>query len=213
MIKRVTFETQDGVTIAGDLYKGDSRFALLLHAMPETKESWRVFAEVLSKKGFTVLAIDERGHGESTMGGRLDYRRFTPEEQQAKQWDVEAAFDYLQTLGAREETTVVVGASIGANLALRFLADHPKSPVAIALSPGLDYRGVKTLEAVKHLALDQQIIIVASTDDEESYKDSQTLVSARSAQVTGIFYENSGHGTAMFKNQPGLIDQLLSYLP
>ena len=212
-MERVTFQTQDKVTIVGDLYDGGSRFAILFHMMPETKESWRDFAEALVQKGYTVLAIDERGHGESTMGGALDYRKFSDEEQQAKRFDVEAAFAYMELLGAQEETTVVIGASIGANFALRFLAEHPKSPVAIALSPGLDYRGVKTKDAVEHLSLSQKAIVVASTDDPESYKDTQVLVSSRPSQVTGVFLEKSGHGTQMFLKQPMLIDQLLTYLP
>lgn len=213
MAKRVIFQTQDGVTIVGDQYDGGSRFAILLHMMPETKESWRDFAEALVQKGYTVLAIDERGHGESTMGGALDYRKFSDEEQQAKRFDVEAAFAYMELLGAKEETTVVIGASIGANLALRFLTEHPKSLVAIALSPGLDYRGVETKDAVEHLESSQRAIVVASADDLESFEDAKVLVSARPSQVTGIFLEKSGHGTQMFSKQPTLIDQLLTYLP
>ncbi len=207
------FQTQDGVTIVGDQYDGGSRFAILLHMMPETKESWRDFADALVKKGYTVLAIDERGHGESTMGGTLDYRKFSDEEQQAKRFDVEAAFMYVQTRGAKEETTVVIGASIGANLALRFLSEHSKSPVAIALSPGLDYHGVKTRDAVEHLALSQKAIVVASTDDPESYSDTQVLVSVCPSQVMGLFFQDLGHGTRMFEAQPALMDQLLFYLP
>ncbi|MBI4457918.1 alpha/beta fold hydrolase, partial [Candidatus Uhrbacteria bacterium] len=164
----VAFTTSDGVTIAGSLFIGPAGgpAALLLHMMPKTKESWAPLAEALVGAGFgSVLAIDLRGHGESLRQGdrRLDYKNFSDAEHQAKMLDVEAAVEWLmKERGARLDRAVIVGASIGANLAIRFAADHPEVPAVAALSPGLDYRGVTTADAVARLRPKQAFFLAAS---------------------------------------------------
>ena len=85
MPKKITLTTEDNIEIVGNYIEGiDQRFAILLHMMPATKESWDVWIEKLVSFGYSCLAIDERGHGESTMGGTLRYPEFTDQEQQDK---------------------------------------------------------------------------------------------------------------------------------
>src|SRR3989338_9524623 len=119
MEEYVSFITGDGVEIAGIYRPGDGeKFAILLHMMPATKESWEAFTSILSEMGYASLAIDARGHGESTMNGTLDYQTFSDKQHQAKIDDVEAALTFLKDHGAAEEEVIVMGASIGANLAI-----------------------------------------------------------------------------------------------
>jgi esterase len=47
---------------------------ILLHGMGGTRELWRPIAASL-QKNFTLMAVDQRGHGESQ---RVDYENFTP---------------------------------------------------------------------------------------------------------------------------------------
>lgn len=211
-MEKVSFVTSDGVTIVGNLYKADGqRFAILLHMMPSTKEGWEAFAQKLVAEGYTCLAIDERGHGESTMGGTLNYREFTNDQQQAKMLDAKAAFAYLQTLGASAENTTVIGGSIGSNLAINFLAEHPAMKKAVALSPSLDYHGVKTAESIKHLADGQQLLIVTSDDDSESHDDSQQMQALNSDHVDLINLSGAGHAEHML-DRPALVQQIIDWL-
>ena len=46
--------------------------ALLLHGFPEISFSWRKILPLLSKEGFRVIAIDQRGYGK-TLGGSKKY--------------------------------------------------------------------------------------------------------------------------------------------
>lgn len=214
MSEKVSFITSDGVEIAGLLCRGQGqKFAVLLHMMPATKESWSVWQEKLAAAGYTSLAIDERGHGESVMGGRLDYKKFSEAEQQAKIHDVEAAFEYLKKAGAAEENTVVVGASIGANLAIEFLQEHPSMKFAVALSPGLNYRGVLTEPYISSLNEGQKVILVASDDDEESYEAVKRLNEIEPEQTVLIEQSGLGHGTRMTDASPELIDEVIKLLP
>jgi alpha-beta hydrolase superfamily lysophospholipase len=216
MAERVVFTTQDGVEIVG-AYRAAGRplgAALLLHMMPATKESWDAFAALLQERGISSLAIDLRGHGESVRRGaeRLDYKAFTDADQQAKRLDAEAASAWL---AGREGASpkLVVGASIGANLAIRYAASHPETRACLALSPGLDYRGVTTEEAVRGLAAGQGLMLAASEEDEYAFASMQSLMSVGSAaeRLTRDL-RGAGHGTAMFDRDPAFMREAADWL-
>lgn len=214
MSEKVTLKTEDGVDIVGDFYDaGESKFAILLHMMPATKESWKPFAEKLLDAGYSSIAVDERGHGESTMGGALDYQAFDPHEQQEKIRDVNAAFEFLKAKGATVENTVAIGASIGANLAIQFQHSHSKLPMAIALSPGLDYQGILTKPLVSDLSPGQEAILVASQEDARSAEAIQELNTANPQQTRVYLFDHLGHGTQITEAKPSFIDELISLLP
>jgi len=214
MSERVILTTSDGVEIIG-VYSpaAGEKFAILLHMMPATKESWDPFVEKLLVAGYDCLTIDERGHGESTAGGTVNYRNFTDAEQQAKILDLEAAFEFLQTKGAVKENTIVIGASIGANLAIQFLAEHPGMSLAVALSPGLNYHGVETEGRIKTLREGQKVLMVTSDDDAESFYDAKALAKANPLQTKLIERKDIGHGTNMTDKEPILVDEIVQQLP
>ncbi|MBI5793717.1 alpha/beta hydrolase [Candidatus Uhrbacteria bacterium] len=214
MPDRVTMTTTDGVEIVGSFVRNnDQKAAILLHMMPADRTSWSSFAKALNGIGYASLAIDERGHGESTMNGTLNYKNFTDEQQQAKILDVEAALAYLEGEGFSKENIVVVGASIGANLAIEELTRHPELPIALALSPGLDYRGIKTDELVTKLQPSQKVILVASDEDRESYKSILKLHELNPTFTTLIERSGIGHGTDMIDADPSLLKDLIERLP
>lgn len=215
MPERVTFSTVDQVPIVG-LYQRteQKKFAVLLHMMPATKESWASWQTKLAAAGYGSLAIDERGHGESTNGGMLDYRSFTDAEQQAKILDVNAALQFLTGQGAAESNTVVIGASVGANLAIEFLQQHPNVKTAVALSPGLNFRGILTEPLIQNLSAGQHVILVASDDDPQQTLEAAERLHALNPDQTTVLSEHGlGHGTAMTDADPDLIDQLIKLLP
>ena len=64
----VTFDTADGGRIQAHLYESADRGVVLAHGAVFNKESWAPQAERLAAAGYTVLAIDFRGYGESVGG-------------------------------------------------------------------------------------------------------------------------------------------------
>lgn len=214
--KKIFFRTDDSVLIYGNWRDaGKKSLAVLcLHMMPATKESWSEFQEKLFDKGYSSLAIDLRGHGESIngLGARLDYKEFSNSEHAAKIKDVAAAVSWMLKNGAETEKIVLIGASIGANLAIQFLAEHPDIPGAAALSPGLDYKGIVTMPLAKALARKQSLFLSASDDDPESYNAVQKLNEISLAKTKLRLFHNSGHGTNMFKTEPHLMDELIDWL-
>lgn len=214
MSERIILQTSDGIEVIG-LYRdsGQKKFAVLLHMMPATKESWNSFAEKLLKTGYASLAIDERGHGESTMNGKLNYKNFSDEEQQAKRLDVEAAIAFAKEKGFTENQIVVIGASIGANLAIQTLVEHKNISTAVALSPGLDYHGVLTEPAIGNLGANQKVILVASDDDSESFESVKVLHKQKPEQTILIECFGIGHGTQMIETDKSLVDEIIAFIP
>ena len=214
MPKHVEFTTSDNIKIVGDLYPGaNQKFAILLHMRPSTKEGWKVFATKLVEKGMTVLAIDQRGHGESTMDGALNYENFTEEQSRAKILDVEAAFEYLKTMGATEESTVVIGGSIGANLAIQFLQMHSAMKKAVALSPGLNFCGITTEDKVAKLQDRQKVLVVVSDDDQYTdHNVAEKLKAIKPECVETLLLHGLGHAEKMFDVDPSLMDRIIVWV-
>jgi len=208
----VLLESNDGVRIAGAFYAADQLRgrALLIHMMPATKESWSAFAYALAGRGIACLAIDLRGHGASD-GGPDGYRRFSDAEHQAKRLDVEAALAWLRGKGTGPLR--VAGASIGANLAIRAAMEHDDVAACLALSPGLEYRGVTTADAVAQMREGQRLCIAVSSEDAQSAEGVATLeTTATAARLEVHRLTDAGHGTAMLERDATFFDEAVAWL-
>ena len=225
MNKRVELKTEDGAVIIGDYYRAESdRGVLLLHMMPSDRKSWTVFAGKLQEApvvesaafttgqaGFQVLAIDFRGHGES-QGGPEGYKKFSDAEHQASCLDVEAAAEFFKSKGVAE--LHLVGASIGANLSLQYLAEHQDTRSAILLSPGLDYRGVITAPFMGKIRPEQGVYLAAAEDDGYSRDTVVELAKSMTQDEKRILkvFSSGGHGTRLFEAHPEFTDELVKWL-
>ena len=213
--REVTFDTADGFTIHGTLYAGKLPKAVLcLPMLGRTRSTYADLAGKLQEDGFWVLAIDLRGHGESLMqaGTKHEVADFKPTDFLAMDRDLDAALKFL-----RKETkvsaggTAIVGASIGANLALRYAAAHPGIKALVLLSPGYNFRGLATLDVIKKLG-GVTILFAAGTDDAYSADTVREL-----SKLTGVSKDvdllaNAGHGTTMFEKSAGFLDRVAKWL-
>jgi alpha-beta hydrolase superfamily lysophospholipase len=212
MKKTVNFQTKDDVKIVGDFFDAKSRKSiLLLHILPGDRNDFDEFAEFLWQKGYNVLNIDERGHGDSEAwpGEMGSWQEFTQADFDKMIYDVEAASQWLKAKSPENELAVI-GGSIGANLALLYGAKaQPK--IVVALSPGLDYHGVKTEIASRNYR--QNLLIVASRDDIYSFASSEKLLAiSKASRKEFIRYEDAGHGTRLFDTEPELKQRILDFL-
>jgi pimeloyl-ACP methyl ester carboxylesterase len=115
--EHVSFSTQDGWIIHGDLYGTGDRAIVLAHGGRFEKGSWEKQALVLVKAGFRALAIDLRGFGLSKDGPQSARSDF------GSPLDVLAAVRYLREKGAKNVS--VVGASMGGDAAAEAMAAAP----------------------------------------------------------------------------------------
>jgi len=210
--KVVAFQTKDKVKIIGDFYNANSKKSIiLLHILPGNRHDFDEFLEILFQQGYNVLNIDERGHGDSEAwpGEIGSWQEFTQADYDKMIYDVEAAVDWLKNKIPEADFTII-GGSIGANLALLYGAKaQPK--VVIALSPGINYKGIKTEIASRNFR--QNLLIVASRDDNYSFESSERLFEiSAAAKKEFIKYEDAGHGTRMFNSEPELKQRILDFL-
>ena len=196
--------TEDGVRIRGTYYRPaeiNVPGIVLLHMLGRNRDDWATFAGKLQNAGYGVIAIDLRGHGDS--GGKRDWAKMVN--------DVAAATGFLRSQPEIDpQRIVIVGASIGANVAINYAAhDSAISGVAL-LSPGLDYRGVKTENAVREYAA-RPLFIAASQEDGYAAQSSQKLATLAQGPHTLLILENQGHGTQMLGKDNGLEDALFQW--
>lgn len=191
--QRVSFRTDDGVTIAATWYEPSSRPApavVLVHMLQRSRRDWDGLASRLAAAGIGALAIDLRGHGESSPSAAAEASGYADLVQ-----DVRAARRFL---GSRPDVIPsrigIAGASLGANLAALAAADGAFASVAL-LSPSLDYRGLRIEAAVRKYG-SRPMLLVSSDDDPYARR------SALDLQKTGASREllslvGAGHGTNM----------------
>jgi pimeloyl-ACP methyl ester carboxylesterase len=100
---------------------------LVLHGYGMMKESMAPWAFVLAQAGFRVVALDLRGHGQST-GERIAFGKY-------ETTDLRQALDYLMAHGLCDERVGVLGLSYGATLALNWAARDPRVRTVVAIAP------------------------------------------------------------------------------
>ena len=218
-MEEVIFQTEDKVLIFGNWITPEApkAAALLLHMMPADKNSWSMLQDELRKRNIASLAIDLRGHGKSIKKGdeTLDYTAFSDFEHQDSSKDIEASLHFLKKKGFDAGQIIMIGASIGANLALQTMIRNPEMPAAVLLSPGENYRGIETYSLADELKPEQALLAAGSAgDDQKSHDAARTIVEKAPSQKKEFkSYTSAGHGTNIFQqdqNLPGFIADWVS---
>ncbi len=140
-----------------------------------------------------ILAIDARGHGESTNLG-------TWEDFQYEDWigmgtDVKQAKKYFKDNYPTADEYYVVGASIGSTAAI--LAGEQENDITkiAMLSPGIEYKGVNIEDEVDNYV---HPLFVAYTAGDGYSASSASQINSISSKATLESYPGSSHGTDMF---------------
>jgi len=114
----------DGVSLHARDWGGEGAPLVLLHGLASNARIWDGVARHLAGAGLRVLALDQRGHGESEQpAAGYDFATVCR--------DLEAA---LHALGVRRPT--LAGHSWGANVALQFAAERAGAVAGLALVDG-----------------------------------------------------------------------------
>jgi alpha-beta hydrolase superfamily lysophospholipase len=203
----VTLLSLDGTLLAGQLYEAVSRPApgvVLIHMLSRSKADWDDLAEDLADTGITALAIDLRGHGAS--GG-------APGPLTDRVQDVRAAAQWLAARPSiRPDALGLVGASLGANLALLAAVDAPVVRVVASVSPSLDYRGVLIGPDVMRKLGNRAVWLAASTEDPFSLRTLKDLTAAPEAPRQQQLSTVAAHGTNLLMADPALARGLVDWL-
>ena len=196
----------DGLVLNGTLYGSFVRPAPGVLILARDRTAWGELVLRLQARGYAVLLVNLRGYGAT--GGTVDWT--------LAQDDTRAALSqFVQLPGIAAGHMTVIGAGIGANLALGACADDVACGGAILLSPGLDYLSITTADAIARLG-QRPVLIITSENDDNNPADSLTLDSMARGDHQLIIYpaqqDGAGHGAALLTAQPGLPDTLVNWL-
>ena len=204
--RAVQLRASDGVALAATVYDAPSVPApavVLVHMLTRTKEDWRPFAERLQAAGFTAVAMDLRGHGRSEGASA---------PASAMALDVQAALTWLAGRPDMGSGAVgIVGASLGASLALLAAADAPGVRAVAMLSPALDYRGVRIDAAARKYGA-RPLLLVASSEDPYALRTLRALAGkdqpGRELRVSAVV----AHGSHLLERDADLAAALVDWL-
>jgi pimeloyl-ACP methyl ester carboxylesterase len=208
--QRVAFRSDDGVQLAGTWYEPSPRpgpAVVMVHMLNRSRREWEGAAQRFASEGIGALAFDLRGHGEaggrSTASGEPDYAPMV--------LDVKAARRHLaQRSDVQQGRVGLVGASIGANLAVLEAAADPTIASLALLSPSADYRGLRIEAAIKKLGT-RPVLLIASDDDPYALRSARELQKAGGGPRELLVVKGAGHGTAMLTRDPDLVRALVDW--
>ncbi|MBI5931976.1 MAG: alpha/beta fold hydrolase [Chloroflexi bacterium] len=207
--QKIELEASDGLVLVGDFYRPASEepvpAVILFHMRQGRRQDWEKLLPVLvDDYGIAVLNVDMRGHGET--GSTADWEK--------AETDVQTWIDWLRAQeGINPDAISLIGASIGSNLAIRGWANDPAIRTAVALSPGLDYFGVTTADAVEANA-DRPLMLVASRSDRPSGGDVVDLFNLTTGDSLVRLLDGSQHGTQILsgKNADWLMQAIVQWV-
>ena len=204
----VQLQTADGIQLhaSHEPVEGADKAVLLVHGERRTRNDWKFLQGKLQHSGFSTLAVDLRGHGDSQPVGVPPLPDTT---YQAMAADVEAGLAYLREQGATQ--IMLVGADLGANLVLTVGAQAQDATNAVLLSPGLKIHGIRADAALKAWG-ERSVLFVVSNDDPYSAKSALLLdAQARGPKHLEI-YTGAGKGATMLNREPACEGLVMSWL-
>ncbi len=202
----VVLTTSDGYQIHGTYLPHQNARAsiLLIHMLGRNRSDWKDFANFLERSGYKSLAIDLRGHGESQSekGGKKNWKDLSKRDFKRMVEDVDSAYRFLKEKG-ENKPIFIIGASIGANLALIYTSQHPEVSGAILLSPGLTYHDIKIARYASQYKA-RPLLLVVAQDDEYSLMSTRYLMDLVKTEDKMLkeYPTGAGHGTQIFDFKP-----------
>jgi alpha/beta superfamily hydrolase len=202
---QVTFQTEDGIQIAGTMYGAGEIAVILAHqGTPDADQtSWQPFVPQLVENGFTVLTFDFRGRGDSQgtlVTGKLIY-------------DLQAALQFLRERGY--EKIICVGASMGGTTCMRATLDGDiLGLVVLASTFNIGKPTAVTSGEMAGLTI-PKLFIVADKDNLSVVLETRQMYDRSPEPKQFINYPDlHEHGTDLFKTSVGddLKNSILQFL-
>ena len=202
--KPMQLTTSDGQQLQGNMTGRGTHGVLLIHGRNSSGAAWKLFAEKLVAKGYRVLALDLRGHGESSTATANDDSVFP-----LMVHDLQAGLKALKTY--KVKSISIVGADIGANLALHAAAEESVVTNVALLSPGINIKGILASAPISKMG--ERPVLLAASEQDNYAKRSVTFLSSKAPGIKQlILSEGDANGIRMMDEDPGLEDSVLNWV-
>jgi dienelactone hydrolase len=201
----VAFRLADGRMLSGLWMEAQNRPApavVLVPMLGRSHDEWHATAQRLSEVNISALAIDLPGT--APPGGPAELTRWHEA--------VRAAVAYLasQPADVQPGAIGVLGASLGANLALVDAVEDPGIASLALVSPSLDYRGVR-IDSLMAKYGSRPALLVASVHDPYAARSVRALAQDTSGAREVRWSSIPGHGTILLSRDPELVAAVVEW--
>lgn len=185
----VTFDTEDGATINGELY-GTGRTAVIFSVMGNCKPGWREFAQLTAAQGYMALTYQWRGCKANSVDQAL-IQEFLE--------DTRAAIAFVREQGA--EKVILVGASLGGCASAKLAVESQASGlVVLASPPSISQWGFEIEPADLNTNI-PKLFITAENDNIVPADSTRALYDLAAEPKEWQTYPGSAHGTDLFEGE------------
>ena len=191
--RKLTFMTEDKLTVTADLYLYDAGapYIILFHQENSSRGEYREIAPKLLKMGFNCLAVDLRSGKECNFvqnetAALAQKSNLTATLLDAEK-DIRAAMDYIEKTAIKNQY-ILFGSSFSASLAMKIANQNKRAVAVIAYSPGEYFSPVKVTDWLKDF---NKLLYISSTKREQPFVTE--LVKDIPSQFLTI-YQPSGEG-------------------
>ena len=222
--KDIRVRAKDGFNIAATFtypkIKGQKEYGtvILLHSLGYNSQWWEDLPQLLLNKGYAVLAIDLRGHGNSVYNSRLakiSWKNLKNSGYAKYPDDIMAVIEEIKkenTSKAFFKNWAIVGADIGASagvLAADKMDIHPKT--ILMISPVVESKGLYIPVSIAHLD-GVDFLAILGTDDNISKDAYNYLKKFAQNQFLELTSESKTTGMMMLKNDEGLANFITEWI-
>jgi pimeloyl-ACP methyl ester carboxylesterase len=200
---QVSLKTTDGVPLVAQVNGEGVHGVVLVHEESRSSSDWTYLSEKLGQLGYHVISVDLRGHGKSSPGGLPD------EDYSLMITDVGAGAQWLRSNGA--DRIVMIGAGLGANLALNAAGNDEGISGIGLLSPGLNIKGVKVSRALTAYG-SRPLLLAAGSNDTSGTRAAQAIADNASGESELHVLSSAGVGVRMLNRSADPEGLLLLWL-
>jgi dienelactone hydrolase len=213
-LSEVTFQTEDGWTIYGNLRVPDTAAGnklaavILLHSGLSDRNVYSDLEVALAKSGLAVLNIDWRGNGKST--GKGKYFELPRAERDKAYLDALAAVTFLARQPNIDGSRIgILGTVIGAKHAMAAAAEEPRIKTAVVLT------GYIPTEKEKAYFTTQSVPVLYVTSAGHRPVTKALAEMAKLTKEKGselIIYDGGAIGYQLFKLQDDLLPRVVQWM-
>lgn len=193
--RQFSFTTDDGLDLEARIWGDGDSYVILAHMRPADMTSWFDFARLLADEGYTALAFNFRGYGQSESD---DQAEFSVAE------DVRAAINAANESGAEE--VFVVGASMGGTGAVVAAASNDIAGIVTLSAPDV----FEEVDAVSWADdVEAPMLLIAADDDGTAAEDALAIAAASNQEPEVVVLSGGQHGTNLFAEHNDELTRLI----
>lgn len=214
--KEIKAVAKDGFNISATLtyprIKNQKEYStvVLLHSLGYNSQWWGDLPKDLLAKGYAVLTVDLRGHGESVYNKKLaktSWKNLKNLGFAKYPYDVLAVMKAINNENTRISffnNWAIVGADIGASTGVLLADEYTVEPKTIVMiSPTVNSRGLYIPVSIAHLEK-TDFLSISGTGDFASEEAEKYLSRFAQSEFMSFTSESKTTGMLMLKNDPGL---------